>query len=90
MLLSQPSDGLEKRQSEVAKTPGKRIQKANGARRSMWGEDGNDVRPYQVEPIIAFRGIRVSDVRRWIVAKRHAGITWRSLLRLRRRAIQHR
>jgi hypothetical protein len=26
-----------------------RNQKTNGARRSMWGEDGNDVRPYQVK-----------------------------------------
>jgi hypothetical protein len=43
MLLSQPSDGLEKRQSEVARTP-KRVQKEDGARRSMWGEEGNDVR----------------------------------------------
>jgi hypothetical protein len=27
----------------------KRSQKEDGARRSMWGEDGNDVRPYQVK-----------------------------------------
>jgi hypothetical protein len=27
----------------------KRSQKEDGARRSMWGEEGNDVRPYQVK-----------------------------------------
>jgi hypothetical protein len=32
----------------IARAPGKRIQKAIGARRSMWGEDGNDVRLFKL------------------------------------------
>jgi hypothetical protein len=40
-----------------------RIQKTHGARRSMWGEDGNDVRPYQIETMLAVWSARGNDIR---------------------------
>jgi hypothetical protein len=32
----------------VTREAEKQVQKANGARRSMWGEDGNDVRLFKL------------------------------------------
>jgi hypothetical protein len=37
--------------------------KTHGARRSMWGEGGNDVRPYQVETTLAVWSARGNVIR---------------------------
>jgi hypothetical protein len=53
----------------VARTPGKQFQKTDGARRSMWGEDGNDVRLSKLSELSLFWGVLVSDIRYWDCCK---------------------